>query len=314
MNRRALLVLAAVFGGFFLLFLVFLGLAWSAMSGQRSFGGGTGPRVGVIELSGQIGDKERGIEGRREAEEIRELAQDDSIRAMVVRIESPGGAVAPSQEIWAAIKQAREKGGKKVVCSMGQLAASGGYYIAVACDRIVANPGTLTGSIGVITQLFEARELVQAAKLVPHVLKTGTYKDSGSPLREFTEEDERYLRQLIGDIYEQFVAAVAEGRGMTVEQVRPLADGRVFTGAQAKESGLVDELGNFRDAVNSAMALAELEGEPRLVYPERRREFSLRQLLSGGARVFGRELVEGALDGLGSTLQPGAAPLRPPRL
>lgn len=310
MNRRAIAVLAAIFGGFFLLFIVFLSLAYMAVRGETSFSSGsaTGPKIGVVELKGQIGDSDRGIEGHREAEEIRKLAEDDSIKALVIRIDSPGGAVAPSQELWTEIRRARTVHEKKVVCSMGSLAASGGYLIAVACDRIVANPGTLTGSIGVITQFFEARELVAAAKLVPHTLKTGLYKDAGNPMREFTQVDEAFFEQLIGNIYDQFVEVVAEGRNMTVEQVRPLADGRVFTGAQAKELGLVDELGNFRDAVTLAMQMAEVEGEPNLVYPERGSQFMWRELLRGGARSVGRELVEGVFDGVQAVGQGATAP------
>lgn len=304
MNRRAIAVLAVIFGSFFLLFLIFLSLAYMAMQGDmRSSGFTGGPLIGVLELRGQIGDSERGIDGSREAEQLRKLAADSEIKALVVRIDSPGGAVAPSQELWSEIRRIREKEGKPVVCSMGNLAASGGYYIAVACDRIVANPGTLTGSIGVITQLMEARQLVEAAKLVPHTLTTGAYKDAGNPMREFTEVDAAFFQQLLTNIHQQFMDAVAEGRNLDEEKVRELSDGRVFTGLQAKENGLVDELGNFRDALNLAMELAGVEGEPDLVYPERSKESLLRELLWAGARGTGIELVRGVVEGVEGSVQ-----------
>lgn len=309
MNRRAVAVLSVIFGGFFLLFVVFLSLAYMAMRGDTRSSSTGGPKIGVVELTGQIGDPDRGIEGHREAEQIRKLAGDDSIRALVVRIDSPGGSVAPSQELWAEILRVRNEEEKPVVCSMGNLAASGAYYIAVACDSIVANPGTLTGSIGVITQIFEARELVEAAKLVPHTMTTGVYKDAGNPMREFTQVDEAYFEQLLQNIHQQFIEAVASGRNMELERVRPLADGRVFTGLQAKEFGLVDELGNFRDAVLLAMQLAEVEGEPDLVYPERDKNFIFRELFRVGARSVGRDLVHGLFDGFDAVVnQRGSAP------
>lgn len=300
MNRRAAVVLVGVFGGFFVLFLIFLGLAFSALKGQdkRSRGGGTGPKIGVVELKGTIGDDRNGIEGLREAEQIREFAEDDDIKALVIRIDSPGGAVAPSQEIWSEIKRTREKKNKKVVCSQGQLAASGGYYISVACDEIVANAGTLTGSIGVISQFFSASELVSLAKLQQTTLKTGPLKDSGSPFRPFNEEDRKYFEGLLGDIYNQFVTAVAEGRKKSVEEIKPLADGRVFSGLEAKNLGLVDTIGNFRVAVDRAMALANLTGEPDLIYPAKEPRFPFLDALKGGARSVGQGVAEGAAEGI----------------
>lgn len=293
-NKSTALVLGAVFGGLFLLFLVFLVLAWAAMKGGE-MSTGTGPKIGVVELTGMIGDGKTGIEGRREAEQIREFAEDDGIKAIVVRIDSPGGAVAPSQEIWEEIKRSREK--KKVVCSQGNMAASGGYYISVACDEIIANAGTLTGSIGVISQFFDASELVAAAKLEETTLKTGALKDSGSPFRDFNEQDRAYFNRLLDDIYLQFLTAVAEGRGKTVDEIRPFADGRVLTGREAAEAGLVDGIGNFRTAVQRAMELSELTGEPELVYPAKKSQFPFLELLEQGAGATGRALTRGAIDG-----------------
>lgn len=312
-NKRAMYVLAAVFGGFFLLFLVFLGLAFSAIQGQKPGTKGNGPKIGVVELNGQItGDPSNGIHGRTEAEQIRDFAEDESVKAVLVRIDSPGGAVAPAQEIWEEIRRTRQK--KKVVCSMGQVAASGGYYIAVACDRIVANPGTLTGSIGVISQFLNAKELVAAAKLQAVTLKTGALKDTGSPFREFNDQDRVYFEGLLSGIFDQFMQAIAEGRGKTIEEIRPVADGRVLSGAEALEVGLVDKLGNFRTAVDELMALAGLEGEPQLVYPEKEEMLPFMKLLRSGARTAAGEVTRGAVEGLtgqAGALQSGVLLLAP---
>lgn len=293
-NKRTAVVLSGVFGGLFLLFLIFLALAWAAVQGG-SVSVGNGPKLGVVELKGMIGDPKMGIDGRREAEQIREFARNDEIKAIIIRIDSPGGAVAPSQEIWEEIKRARTK--KKVVCSQGGVAASGGYYISVACDEIVANAGTLTGSIGVISQFFEASELLAAAKVTETTLKTGPLKDSGSPFRHFNEQDRVYFTTLLDDIYEQFLEAIAEGRGKTVDEVRPYADGRVLTGKEAQKLGFVDLIGNFRTAVDRTMELAELTGEPQLIYPEKENRFPFMALLEQSAGATGRALTQGAIDG-----------------
>jgi protease-4 len=302
MNRRATVILSVVFGGFFLLFLGFVTVAFVAVhqAGGKRFsfkGPATGPKIGVVELKGTIGD-EKGVQGSREAEQIREFAQDDDIKAIVIRINSPGGAVAPSQEIWEEINRSREK--KKVVCSQGNVAASGGYYISVACDKIVADAGTLTGSIGVISQFLSGKELLAMAHVQETTLKTGALKDSGSPFREFNEQDRVYFSGLMQEIFGQFVKAVADGRHKSVEDVRALADGRVYSGAKAKELGLVDEIGNFRTAIDVTMKLANLQGEPNLVYPEKKSEFPFLDALRDGASATGAGLVRGAIDGVAS--------------
>lgn len=301
MNNRALLVLGVVFGGFVVLFLIFLGIAYMAVEGDspRRASSGRGPRIGVVEINGYIGNAQTGVEGAREAEQIREFARDASLEAIVVRLETPGGAVAPAQEIYEAVKNAREK--KKVVCSMGQVAASGGYYIAAACDEIVANPGTLTASIGVITQFFGAGELLRSAKLEQHTFKSGSLKDAGSPFRAFTETDRRFFSELVADVYDQFIDAVAEGREKTREELAPVADGRVMTGAQAHAIGLVDHLGGFRTAIDRAVELAGASGEAVLVYPEKKGELKFLELLRNEARATAREAVRGATEGVTGT-------------
>ena len=247
--------------------------------------------MGVVEVKQVILDSKDVVEA------LHEFREDESIRAVIVRIDSPGGAVAPSQEIHDAILKLREK--KKVVASMASVAASGGYYVAVACDEIVANPGTLTASIGVITQLPRLKELAHWAKVDFVNITSGKLKDAGDPFSDLTEEDRAYFQGLIMDIHRQFVKAVAEGRGMSVEEVSKWADGRAMTGAQAKEVGLVDHLGNFEFAVDRIRELASLEEEPELVYPEKKEEDLVRELLRGGAEGLARGLKTEAKAALG---------------
>ncbi len=201
---------------------------------------------------------------------------------MVLRIESPGGAVGPSQEIHGEILRLKEK--KTVVASMGAVAASGGYYAAVAADRIMANPGTITGSIGVIVEFVNAQELLGKIGLKGYVVKSGKFKDVGSPLREMEKEERELLQTLINDVNGQFIKAVAEGRGLKTEEVKKIADGRIFTGAQAKELKLVDELGGLSDAIALSASLAGIEGEPSVIYPERQK-ISIWKTFSGGASI-----------------------------
>lgn len=282
MDKRAAVVLGVIFGGLFLLFLGFLIVAWLAVQGEGG-GLGGGPKIAVVEVKDVIETSEEQVKA------LRKFAQDDSIKAIVVRVDSPGGAVGPSQEIHRAILKAREK--KKVVISMGAVAASGGYYVAVAGDKIVANPGTITGSIGVISQFPYVGELIHLAKLDYTVIKSGPLKDAGSPLRPMDDAERAYFQGLIDDIYGQFVNDVAQGRKLEVAKVKEVADGRVLTGQQALALGLVDKIGNLLDAVDEAKALAAAEGEPRLIYPEKEERFPFRRLLEEGARAVMKEVV-----------------------
>jgi protease-4 len=311
MARRSRLPVVLVLAGLAFVGLMLAGLALSLRGGGRRLHGG--PKIGVLELEGVIGER-GGIDGSREAEQLHAFAMDDDIHAILVRIDSPGGAVAPSQELHEEILRTRKR--KKVVCSLGNTAASGGYYIAVACERIVANPGTVTGSIGVISRFFAAPELLELAKVQQTTLKTGALKDSGSPFRAFDEQDRAYMEALQQRIYGQFLTAVAQGRGKSVDEIRPLADGRVFTGEEALSLGLVDGLGNQRTAVEALMELAQLQGEPELVRPEKD-GFRLSDLLGAEARATAHEAVRGAVEGLAGPasahsgvmlLAPGFAP------
>ena len=245
----------------------FMGILFFGVILFWSFAGGTpvwtsGDAVGLVEIRGPI------YRSRYIVEEIEAHRNDPSIRAVVIRIDSPGGAVAPSQEIHDAVERLRES--KPVVASMGATAASGGYYVAVAADSILANPGTLTGSIGVIFEFPTLEELFKKIGVNYHVYKSGDLKDVGSFARNPNEEDEQLLDEIVADVYEQFVDAVAKGRGMTRQEVLALADGRVFSGQQAMHADLVDGMGDLYMAQRMAAQMAGISGDPVIV--EKREE------------------------------------------
>jgi protease IV len=198
------------------------------------------------------------------------------VRAVVIRINSPGGVVGPTQELVRAVQRLREAG-KPVVASLGAVAASGGYYVAVAADAIYANPGTLTGSIGVIMQMANLENLMKKVGVEYVVIKAGQFKDVGNVSRPMTPEERRVLQALLDDVHRQFIDAVAEGRKLDRSRVVTFADGRVFSGAQAKSLGMVDELGGLEEAVERAAKLAGLPTPPKVVQPRRR--FSIMDLL-----------------------------------
>ena len=270
MNRKAFLI-----GGiYFLLFLFifFLFTFWATrMIGGGDKGWRSGDRIALVRIEGVIADSKLVVE------ELRRYHDDDSIKAILLRIDSPGGAVVPSQEIYDEVKQIRAAGKKKIVTSMGTVAASGGYYIAAASEKIIANPGTLTGSIGVIMELVNVEGLLQKIGVEGVVIKAGENKDVGSPFRKMTEKDRALLQHVMDDVHAQFIEAVAEGRSLKIETVRAYADGRVFTGRQAKEIGLVDELGTLQDAIKRTAELAGIKGEPQMVETQER--LTLFQLL-----------------------------------
>lgn len=234
-------------------------------------------RIALIRVEGVI------LDAQETVGDLKKYAEAPSVKAIVLRIDSPGGGVVPSQEIYDAVKRVRSKNNKAVIASMGTVAASGGYYIAAATDRIMANPGTLTGSIGVIMELANLEGLLKKIGVESVVVKSGEHKDLGSPFRKMKEEDRRILQAVMDDVHSQFIEAVAEGRSLAVSDVRSLADGRVFTGRQAKAAKLVDDLGDLEDAIKLAAEMAGIEGEPKVVEPRRR--FSFRELLE--SRFFG---------------------------
>lgn len=301
MDKRAAVVLGVIFGGLFLVLFGFMLLAYAAVKGgTASYSLDTettvGARIGIVEAKGTIGDTQAGVDSDRIVKLLRKYEKDDDIKAVVLRVDSPGGAVAPSQEIHDAVKRIKAK--KRVVVSMGGLAASGGYYISAPADRIYAEPGTLTGSIGVIFMHFNVRGLLEMAKVEETTLKTGKYKDTLSPFRPIQETDREEIQGISDDVYGQFVQAVAEGRKLPEPRVREIAEGRIYTGRKAKELKLVDELGGLDDAVQSAWSLAGQSGEPRVQYPPKDREFSLRDLLRGAFQGAFQGAAEGVRSGV----------------
>ena len=218
-------------------------------------------KIGVLPIEGLITDS------FKINQNIDEFAQDDSIVAVVVRIDSPGGSVGAAQEIYDAIIELKKK--KKVVVSMGSIAASGGLLIACAGDKIVANPGTITGSISAIMQFANLEELMKKVGVKSSVVKSGPYKDIGSPMREMTPEEQVIVQELVDDIYNQFIDVIVRNRKLTREQVAAIADGRVFSGRKAKEYGLVDQLGNMDAAAKLASVLAGKDGQYELVFPKK---------------------------------------------
>ena len=288
-DRAALAVVLFVFGGLFAVFFAFLWLAYGAVKGE-SPRLASGPRIGVVDIKGPIGMGRGSVESEPLLKVVKRYADDADMKAVVVRIDSPGGAVGTSQEILDGLRRLAED--KVVVCAMGNVAASGGLLVAMGCDRIVAEPGTLTGSIGVISAFPNVRGLMHKIDVEMNTVTAGKMKDAGSPFREFTPSDRAYWQDLNDRIHRQFIRAVAEGRDLPVEQVEKFADGRVVTGEQAVELGLVDELGGFQDAVDLAKELAEIRGEPRLVFPPDERARFLEDLLGGVAQKMAQSVAE----------------------
>jgi len=246
-------------------------------------------RIAVIKVEGLIIDPSSVIE------HLIDFRKDPNVRAILLRIDSPGGGVAPSQEIYREIK--RTAGQKPVIASLGSVAASGGYYIAAATSQIVASAGTLTGSIGVIMNFPNLKELFQKIGYQTVTIKSGAFKDSGNPGRDMTDAEKRLLQATIDQVHQQFVRDVAGGRRLPLEDVEKIADGRILTGQDALQLGLIDALGNFQDAVERAAGLGEIVGEPELIYA-RDKPRSVAEWL------FGRSVLERVEAGLTDRLPP----------
>lgn len=264
------LLLTALGGGFF---------------GKRNLG--WGEHVGVVTVEGIIRNS------REVNRQIDYFGKDNSVKAIVVRIDSPGGGVAPSQEIHDAILNVKKK--KKVVASMGAIAASGGYLIACAADRIVANPGTVTGSLSAIMHFANVEELLKKIGMKSSVIKSGRFKDIGSPTRSMTEEEKALIQSLIDDAYDQFLDVVAMGRRISKEDLRKIADGRLFTGRQALKLGLVDELGDMSYAVRLAGTLSGIEGEPEAVYPAKKKSTFWELIFRQAVTTLAAEMQKGEI-------------------
>lgn len=300
MNRDRYLRLLLIFYGLSLIIGIGSLVPWSSLRSSREKGTQKGS-IAEVRVYGPIhismSDSAFGGPDADEiAERLHRLSENDDVKAILLRINSPGGTVAAVQEIHTEILRCKRKG-KKVVASLGDVAASGGYYLAAAADHIVADPGTITGSIGVIAQFGNLESLFQKIGVRLQVIKSGEHKDIGSPARALTPEERRLLQASIDDAYAQFVEAVAQGRRLEPSKVRPLADGRIFTGRQAKDVGLVDELGGRRDAVEMAIRLAHLPAHPPILSDSTRSLRSLmRQLSSRGGKIF--DAVQDQMSGL----------------
>ncbi|HDQ05037.1 MAG TPA: signal peptide peptidase SppA [Deltaproteobacteria bacterium] len=243
-----------------------------------------GNQIGVVSINGPIYDS------MKIREHLEDFGRDGSITAVILRVDSPGGGVAASQEIFDAVVELKKQ--KKVVASLGSIAASGGYLVACSADQIVANPGTITGSISAIMQFANIEELLNKIGLKSSVVKSGRYKDIGSPLRDMTPEEKKIIQELVDDIYNQFVDVVVKERNMPREKVLEIADGRIFSGRRALELGLVDHLGDIVYAAKLATELAGKKGRYDLVYPRKKRESVFDYLLESAASVLSDSFQE----------------------
>jgi len=293
-NLTTVLIIAG-FG--FVFFVAIILLAALVLSREGGFIGLGGDRIAVVYLEGVIFDS------KNINEQLKMYGDDSRIKAILLRMDTPGGGVAASQEIAEQVKWLRKEKGKKVVISMGSVGASGGYYIACAADKIYANSGTITGSIGVIAEWVNYSNLLKWAQMQPEVIKSGELKDVGSPMRAITPKEREYLQRLINQMFEQFVSAVAEGRRdhLTREQITLLSDGRVYTGEEALREKLIDGLGNYDAVLKATADLVGIKGEPQVVTPPKPRRGSILDLLT--STDVGGLLSHNTLQPPGSTLQ-----------
>ena len=261
MKRKRILIGLGVIVGLLIFFfgiLFLIGRYSGGKSGRLAFG----DKIAIVEVKGVIAQSSGIIE------ELERYLEDKEVKAIILRIDSPGGGVGPAQEIYREVMKIKPK--KKVVTSMGSVAASGGYYIASASDLIVANPGTITGSIGVIMQFSNFEELLKKIGIKGVVLKSGEHKDIGSPFREMTPEEKKIMQEVLDNVHQQFIQAVAEGRKLDRAKVVEIADGRILTGEQAKNLGLVDQMGNLQDTIEITAKMVGISGKPNVLYPKKR--------------------------------------------
>jgi protease-4 len=261
MKKNPVLIVIATAAALSLIFFIVVSLA-SFLSGNKRTAKSLpmvgADKVALVKIEGLL------ISSAPSVDELTDYADDPSIKAIVLRIDSPGGGVVVSQEIYNAVKYAKREG-KKIVVSMGTVAASGGYYVAAAADKIVANPGTLTGSLGVKMEFTNIEKLLDKIGVKGQVVKAGEYKDIGSPYRDMTAPEKKLLQDVIDDVHSQFIEAIVEGRNLPVADVKAIADGRIFTGRQALALKLVDQLGDLADSIRVAGDLAGIKGKPQVI-------------------------------------------------
>ncbi len=253
-------------GAFFLFFLAIFALVYTSLRTQRRdefAGGGFGDKIGVVELEGLIMDP-RGV-----VRELRRFGDDDSVKAIVIHVNTPGGGAAASQEIYDEVRRIRDRKKKRIVASIESLGASGGYYVASGTNKIFADEASVVGSIGVIAEWYNYGDLVHWAKMKDIVIKAGEFKDTGNPMRDLTPAEREYMQGMIDNMHGQFIHAVAEGRKMKEDDIKAIANGKVWTGQQALGMKLIDQIGGFQAAVEDTARAVGIKGEPSLVRPEK---------------------------------------------
>jgi protease IV len=277
-NGRSRTLLWVLIGGgaFFLFVLAVFTLVYLTLhagSTEASFGG-FGDKIGVVDLEGVI------LDPKVVVQQLKRFGDDDSVKAIILHVNSPGGGVAASEEIYRQVKRLRDEKHRRIVASIETVGASGAYYVSSATNKIYADNGSIVGSIGVIAEWVNYGELMRWAKLKPEVLKVGEFKDTGDPSRDLTPAERAYMQSLIDNMYGQFVEAVADGRHAKKEDIRAIADGRVWTGQEALVLHLIDQVADFQTAVEDTAKSVGIKGEPTLVHPEKSRE-SLLDLIFG---------------------------------
>ena len=273
-RSRTLLWIVIGGGAFFLFVLAVFALVYVTLHAGKDTSLAFGDKIGVVDLEGVI------ISPNPVVQQLKKFGDDDSIKAIILHVNSPGGGVAASEEIYREVKRIRDEKKKRIVASIGTVGASGAYYVSSATNKIYADNGSVVGSIGVISEWVNYGDLLRWAKLKPEVLSVGEFKDTGDPTRELTPAERAYLQSLIENMYGQFVQAVADGRHAKADDIRAIANGKVWTGQQALAMKMIDQLGDFQDAVKDTAKAVGINGEPVLVHPEKDRK-TLLDLMTG---------------------------------
>jgi len=276
-GRSRIWVWFLVGGGLFALFVVavFTLVYFSFGGNETESFSGFGPKIGVVELDGVI------FSPKLIVPQLKKFADDDSVKAIIIHVNSPGGGVAASEEIYREVKRIRDEKKKRIVASIETVGASGAYYVASATNKIYADKGSIVGSIGVIAEWVNYGDLLRWAKVNPITMKAGEFKDTGSPTREMTPAERAYFQGLIDNMHSQFIQAVADGRHAKADDIRAIADGKVWTGEQALPLKLIDQIADFEGAVKDTARSVNISGEPSLVWPPKEKRPSLRDLLFG---------------------------------
>lgn len=275
-RSRTLLWILIGGGAFFLFVLAVFTLVYLTMhagTSEAGISGFGGDRIGVVDLEGVI------LSPQPVVSQLKKFADDSSIKAIILHVNSPGGGVAASEEIYREVKRIRTEKKKKIVVSIETVGASGAFYVASASDKIYADEGSIVGSIGVIAQWVNYGDLLKWFKLKDVVIKTGEFKDTGNPARDLTPAEQAYMQSLIDNMFGQFIKAVADGRGMKYDDVKAIANGKVWTGQEAQSMKLIDSIGDFEKAVHETAKSVGISGEPTLVHPEKDRRTLLDLML-----------------------------------